>query len=137
MKYSFSLTSTGMTRTVRLHRTVLAPVRTVRPVRRFLKNELFALFEQYEPFALFAVRTVRCSHDLACSHCSLMRPNSEHVYSQFGGPCVRYQSYCLNYETQKVRLLQLQCKEKSSQRTSHDRSPKSFQKISKFSTGTV
>ena len=34
----------------RLHRTVFAPVRTVRPVRRFLKNELFALF---------AVRTVR------------------------------------------------------------------------------
>jgi len=34
----------------RLHRTVFAPVRTVRPVRRFLKNELFTLF---------AVRTVR------------------------------------------------------------------------------
>ena len=32
---------------VRLHRTVFAPVR---PVRQFLKNE---------PFALFAVRTVR------------------------------------------------------------------------------
>ena len=46
--------------TVRLHRTVFAPVRTVRPVRRFLKNELFA------------VRTVRCSH------CSL--------FALFGGP---------------------------------------------------
>ena len=30
-------------------------VRTVRPVRRFLKNELFALFRQYEPFAMFAL----------------------------------------------------------------------------------
>ena len=47
---------------VRLHRTVFAPVRTVHPVRQFLKNEpfaLFALFVQCELFALFAVRTVR------------------------------------------------------------------------------
>ena len=39
----------------RLHRTVFAPVRTVRPVQRFLKNELFVVR------TIWLVRTVRCS----------------------------------------------------------------------------
>ena len=62
--------------------TVFAPVRTVCLVRRFKKDELFALFAQcelfalfpqYELYALFVVRmfrTVRrshCSHNMNCS----------------------------------------------------------------------
>ena len=64
--------------------TVFAPVRTVCLVRRFKKDELFALFAQcelfalfpqYELYALFVVRmfrTVRrshCSHNMNCSYC--------------------------------------------------------------------
>ena len=55
---------------IRDHRTVFAPVRLV---RRFQKNELFALFAQCELFALFAVRTVRIIRTVRtvrCSHCS-------------------------------------------------------------------
>ena len=66
--------------TVRRHRTV----RTVRCSHcshnlACSHSSLFALFARFRLFALFAVRTVWCEQ---CE-----RANSEHVCSQFGGPC--------------------------------------------------
>ena len=78
------------------HRTVFAPVRTVRCSNcSHVSNS-----SHCSPVALFVIRAVRTVHSVRCSHCSLYfrkkllsavrtirTEQFEHVCSQFGGLC--------------------------------------------------
>ena len=73
----------------------LAHRKGVRLVRLFYKNELSALFKQFELSALFVILeklVLAVEQCVGIEQCE--RANNEHVCSQFGEPWYMYASFC-------------------------------------------